>query len=260
MHKYYTSSYFNSEIFDYNYSIIAQAIINEYQPKRVIEFGCGNGELSKALSNAGVEVTAIDAYSTPNFTEYENINFYQVDLNDTDAVMDLLKVTSTKFDLSICMEVAEHLNPDISEFLIQSLTSVADVVVFSAAIPEQDGDGHINCRDRYFWHEQFEKNNFYLKDTIRSQIRNNIKVGRWHALNIVDYVRLTGEPTLQDYRKLVAKLVQSESGAASHFYLANRKLDYKNQLLKMDLIWYAYNFRNLVKKLIGKPINPFDKI
>jgi SAM-dependent methyltransferase len=257
--NYYNKQYFNSAIFEYDYVPVAEAILKQYAPKTVIEFGCGNGELSKALSKAGIAVTAIDGYANPDFGGYDNISFYKIDLNDPTEVGNFLSSQIKTFDVAICMEVAEHLTPAVSESLIDSLTSAADVVIFSAAIPEQDGDGHINCRDRFFWHEQFEKRNFFLKDTIRSQIRDNAAVGRWYALNTVDYVKSSGAPSIQEYRQLVANLVKSESAAASHFYLANRKLEYKNQLLKMDLIWSAYKLRNRIKKFFGKPINPFDK-
>lgn len=259
MANHYNKQYFNSSIFEYDYLPIANAILKQYDPKSIIEFGCGNGGLSKAFSNAGIAVTAIDGYATPDFSGYDNITFYKIDLNDPIALGDFLATQIQKFDLAVCLEVAEHLDPGVSAALIDSLTSAAGVVIFSAAVPEQDGEGHINCRNRSYWHKQFEKNNFLLKDSIRSQIRDNEKVGKWYALNTVDYVRLTGEPSIADYQSLVANLVSSESAAASQFYLANRKLEYKNQLLKMDIIWKAYKFRNFIKKLLGKPTNPFDK-
>ncbi len=259
MPNYYNKQYFNSSIFGCDYLPIAEAILKQYGPKSIIEFGCGNGDLSKALANADIAVTAIDGYATPDFSGYDNITFYKIDLSDPIALGNFLATQNQKFDVAICMEVAEHLDPDVSKALIDSLTCAADVVIFSAAVPGQDGEGHINCRSRSYWHVQFEKNNFLLKDSIRSQIRNNEKVGRWYALNTVDYISTAGNPSIKDYQNLVANLVASESAAASHFYLANRKLEYKNQLLKMDIIWIAYQFRNFIKKLFGKSANPFDK-
>lgn len=258
-HNYYNKKYFTSAIFEYDYIPIAEAILKQYDPKSIIEFGCGNGELSKALAKAGIQVTALDGYSTPDFGGYDNITYYKIDLNDPIALRDFLATQNQKSDVAICLEVAEHLNPGVSAALIDSLTSAADVVIFSAAVPQQDGEGHINCRNRTYWHGQFEKNNFLLKDSIRSQIRDNEEVGKWYALNTVDYVRLNEEPSIADYQGLVANLIASESAAASQFYLANRKLEYKNQLLRMDIIWKAYKFRNFIKKLFGRPANPFDK-
>jgi SAM-dependent methyltransferase len=257
--NYYNNQYFSSKIFECDYAVVAEAIITQYAPQTVIEFGCGNGELSKALAKSGIRVTAIDGYANPDFRGVENIHFYRIDLNNPASVEEFLLLQNKKFDLAICMEVAEHLNPVVSEALIASLTFAANAVVFSAAIPEQDGDGHINCQNRIFWHELFEKRNFFLQDSIRSEIRDNPNVGRWYALNTIAYVKSEEEPSKEAYRKLVANLVKSESAASSHFYLCNRKLDYKNQILHMDLIWASFKFRNFIKKIFGKEQNAFDK-
>jgi SAM-dependent methyltransferase len=259
MTSHYNNQYFNSSIFEYNYVPVAEAILNQYNPKSVIEFGCGNGELSKILAKTGIEVIAIDGYSNPDFEGYDNITFLKIDLNDPASVEKYLTPINKKYDVAICLEVAEHLHPSVSEPLICLLTRVSDVVIFSAAVPEQDGEGHINSRNRTFWHEQFEKYNFFLRDSIRSQIRDHANVGKWYALNTVDYVRSTVEPTIEEYKKTISNLVASESAASSQYYLSNRKLEYKNQLLRMDIIWKAYKFRNILKKLLGKHSNPFDK-
>jgi uncharacterized UPF0146 family protein len=259
MNSPYNNLYFNSSIFGYNYVPVAEAILNQYNPKSVIEFGCGNGELSKALAKWGIEVTATDGFANPDFGDIDNITFLKIDLNDPESIEKYLTSINGKYDVAICLEVAEHLLPSISEMLICLLTKVSDVVIFSAAIPGQDGEGHINCRSRTFWHEQFEKNNFFLRDSIRSQIRDSADVGIWYALNAVDYVRLTVEPTIEEYKNTISNLVASESAAASQFYVTNRKLEYKNQLLRLDIIWKAYKFRNMLKRLLGKHPNPSDK-
>lgn len=260
MSTYYNPSYFNSSIFDVDYAPIAEAIIGQYHPKTIIEFGCGNGELSKALAkqDSQITITAIDGYATPDFTGFNQIEFSKIDLNDPGSVKNFLSSLNKKFDVAICMEVAEHLNPDVSEPLIDCMTSAADVVVFSAAVPQQDGDGHINCRTRGFWHKQFERNNFFLRDTIRSKIRHNPRVGKWYALNTVDYQKSNGQPSIEEYQTLVANLIDAESEASSSFYMANRRVDHKQRILNLDIIKGVYIVRNVFKKCIGKPGIPID--
>jgi SAM-dependent methyltransferase len=255
----YNDHYFNSKIFDYDYAPIANAIKAQYAPKSIIEIGCGNGDLSKLLSREGIAVTAIDGYSAPNFSKDNLITFYKVDLNEAFAVKAFFTSLDRKFDVAICMEVAEHLKPEVSEQLIESLTSVSDVIIFSAAVPEQGGDGHINCRNRLFWHNLFEQNKFFLRDTIRSKIRQNPRVGRWYALNTLDYTRVNSSPTVEDYHNLVTNLIDAESEASSHFYLSNRKLDYKNNLLQLRMIKAAFDFRNFLKKIIGRKTLKHDQ-
>ena len=257
--NYYNQKYFSSNIFDYDYAPIANAIKEQYSPKSVIEIGCGNGELSKLLSRDSIAVMAIDGYSTPDFSKDSSVKFFKVDLNDANAVKNFFTSIHQKFDVAICMEVAEHLKPEVSGQLIESMTAVSDVVVFSAAVPEQGGDGHINCQNRLFWHKLFEKNHFFLRDTIRARIRKNPKVGRWYALNTLDYTRISGVPAINDYHLLLANLVDSESEASSHFYLANRRLDHKNQLLDLGLVKAAFKFRNFIKKMMGRKALKYDQ-
>lgn len=256
--NYYNQQYFSSNIFDYDYAPIANAITEQYAPKSVIEIGCGNGELSKLLSRKGVAVTAIDGYSAPDFSEDNSVKFYKVDLNDANAVKNFFTSVKQKFDIAICMEVAEHLKPEVSEQLIESMTAVSDIVIFSAAVSEQGGDGHINCQNRLFWHKLFEKNHFFLRDTVRAKIRKNPKVGRWYALNTLDYTRINNAPTIEDYQSLVTNLVESESEASSHFYLTNRRLNYKDQLLNLGLIKATFTIRNFIKKMMGRKALKYD--
>lgn len=260
MSNYYNPAYFDSAIFNVDYAPIAKAILKEYHPKTLIEFGCGNGELSKSLSQQDdqIHITAIDGYATPDFTKHKQIEFKKIDLNEPASVQAYLTSLNKKFDVAICMEVAEHLKPEVSGALIDSMTSVADAVIFSAAVPHQDGEGHINCRNRIFWHQQFEKNNFMLRDTIRSQIRHNPGVAKWYALNTVDYKKAHHPPTIEEYKTLVNNLVESESEASSNFYFVSRGIHYKNHLLQLDIIRQAFRLRNFIKKLVGKKTLSID--
>jgi hypothetical protein len=48
------------------------------------------------------------------------------------------------FDLTLCLEVGEHLPQNAANILIESLCALSEVIVFSAAIPGQGGQRHIN--------------------------------------------------------------------------------------------------------------------
>jgi hypothetical protein len=254
MSNYYSKTYFGSNIFDYDYKPIADAIYEAYKPKSVIEFGCGNGGLAKAFSHLPItSFLAIDGYAQPDFTGYENIKFIKIDLNDVNDIEAFLSsVTNQHFDIAISTEVAEHLKPEVSEALIKALTTCADTVVFSAAVPGQDGDGHINCQTRSFWDSLFEKRSFYMFDTIRKNIRSNKKVGRWYQLNICDYRKIEGGPSKEQYTAIVKNLIGSESAASSFFYVANRRYNLLKQWLHLDVIAFALKLRNSVKRIVGK--------
>lgn len=248
----YNSSYFAKQIFDCDYLSIAEAIVQQYNPESVIEFGCGNGNISRALASIGVTVFALDGYADPDFHEFSNITFVKADFNDTEALGKQLKSMNKKFDVAVSLEVAEHLDPSVSDAFIDCITSVSDVVIFSAAVLEQGGDGHINCRPREYWHDQFTLKDFIVVDTIREQLKGKENVAIWYRLNTIDYVRKNTGLAMNHPEQLVRRLVASESEAASAFYNAQKKFERSQQLLLMQPMYTVFQIRNFLKQLIGR--------
>jgi hypothetical protein len=95
--------------------------------------------------------------------------------------------TNTRYDLSMSLEVAEHLPPDRSESFIAELTALAPVVLFSAAIPQQGGTDHINERWQSYWAGLFERQDFSPLDVIRPAVWENDAVERWYRQNTIVY-------------------------------------------------------------------------
>lgn len=245
--KHYQNEYFEETIFSTDYFSIAKAIVETYDPKNVVEFGCGPGHLTRALSKLNVKVDAIDGFSSPDFAAFENITFQKVDLNNEQEVSEFIKGKS--YDLAICTEVAEHLDPKSSAHLISSLTSCARVVVFSAAIPNQGGHGHINCQTRSFWHELFLKNNFQAVDTIRKKLRDNSNVAIWYKLNIIDYVPVN---TTINLNEAIQNLIASESYNSSLYYEMSDENSKNMAYLNYPLVKQYLALRNVAKKLLKK--------
>ncbi len=249
----YNNNYFGSAIFDYDYQSVADAIIRVYQPRSVIDIGCGKGELSKALARKGVEVMAVDGYAEPDFSQYPGVVFHKVNLNEAAALSEFAKGLQRKFDVCVSLEVAEHLNPAVSESFAAMLTTLADVLVFSAAVPYQDGDGHINCRNRASWNAFFEARGFFLKDKIRSLLRQAPDTGRWYQLNTLDYTRQEGGLSPEENRQVLLRLLESDSAGASMYYDAQKQVELLQQWMQLDIIRLAFRCRNFFKQLLGKP-------
>lgn len=88
------------------------------------------------------------------------------------------------FDAVLCLEVAEHL-PDISaHVLIESLTTHADLIFFSAAPPGQLGEGHINCQWPAYWQTLFNKHGFSCSDELRPSMWNDPTIEPWYRQNL----------------------------------------------------------------------------
>jgi hypothetical protein len=80
--------------------------------------------------------------------------------------------------------VAEHLDPEAAETLVQSLARHGNQVVFSAAIPRQGGEGHVNEQAPGYWQSLFNARGFRTYDDIRPLVWSNDKVFWWYRQNI----------------------------------------------------------------------------
>jgi hypothetical protein len=176
--------------------ILVPIIIGNYahifskQPTSALDVGCCVGHFSRAFAdNAVKENTGLDMpYIEPVEPRME---FIPTDLNKP---FDLGK----KFDIVTCLEVAEHLKPESAEGLIKSITTHTDFVVFSAAVPGQRGEGHINEQWASYWVDLFKENGFDCLDTIRGLIWNNPEVAVWYKNNILAFCKPTGNKRVYD--------------------------------------------------------------
>jgi len=167
-----------------------------------------------------VQVTAVDGYAQPDFSGL-SIEFYPLDLNNGAAIVNLFQ--DKHFDLAISLEVAEHLQPESSSTLIDWLTKVAPVVVFSAAVPSQGGHGHINLQPRDYWHSLFTKSSFVISDRIREKLRAHPSVAPWYRYNVTDYVH-ENHPQAPQLAEVITRLIASESASTTAYYEESTKL------------------------------------
>lgn len=150
----------------------------------IIDVGCGNGSWLKAAKELGVkEVLGIDGIQvSPNEMNIEPSEFCKKDLT---SFFDLEK----KYDLLISLEVAEHLPETAANTFIKSLTNHSDYILFSAAIPGQGGQYHINEQWPNYWNEKFIENGYKAYDILRNHFWNNKKVFWWYKQNMILYVK-----------------------------------------------------------------------
>ncbi len=174
-------------------------IVHEQCPfDRMLDVGCGEGAFTKAALDKGIkEILSIDyEHYAAAKRLFPKEHYRPVDLNKP---WDLGK----KYDLAVCLEVAEHLLPETAEVLIKTLTQHTDTVLFSAAVPHQPGDDHINCRWPTYWQAIFNQNGYECIDNLRPLIRNDESVRPWYRQNIFMAVRnektAGKEPRLDNY-------------------------------------------------------------
>jgi hypothetical protein len=112
----------------------------------------------------------------------EAIEFRSIDLDKPFSAAE-------KVDLTICLEVAEHLDPKIAPQLINALTASSDVVLFSAAYLDQGGTNHINEQPHTYWGNLFAEFSFCPFDLFRPVFWGDEEVDFWYRQNVFLYVR-----------------------------------------------------------------------
>jgi SAM-dependent methyltransferase len=148
-------------------------------PSSVLDVGCGYGFWLKAAEELYKSSTfGIDGIDIqPEYFQINKDNFKVVDLN---KAFDL----NQSFDLLISLEVAEHLSPGNESEFINSLVKHSDLILFSAAIPNQKGDHHINCHWPVFWQNIFNSFGFECSDNARWEIWENENIEPWYCQNL----------------------------------------------------------------------------
>jgi len=160
--------------------IIASVIHEKVKPRSVIDVGCGSGAFLKAFEELGV-----DDYLGIDIVEPKYIPPSKFMRHDLRYPFKLHR----RFDLAICLEVAEHLAEKYSHNLVKTLTSLSDVILFSAAIPGQGGKGHVNEQWPEYWAKHFEGNGYVYIDMIRPRIWRNKTIPFWYRQNTLLFVK-----------------------------------------------------------------------
>ena len=160
--------------------IVVPMVMELFHPASVVDFGCGLGDWLAEFQSRGVpRILGLDGAWVP----VQNLQF-------PPTYFRTIEFTSTytleeRFDLAVCLEVAEHFTDQHATRLISALTTAADVVLFSAAIPGQGGYEHINERFQKDWIDRFSAQGFTAFDLIRSRIWLHPDVAYWYQQNIL---------------------------------------------------------------------------
>ncbi len=175
--------------------VIIPMVLKLVPAKQVVDVGCGDGTWLSVFHKLGVRDTiGIDGtHVDRRLLQIPDEQFMAKDLS-------LPFELSRTFDLALSLEVAEHLPQQAASAFVLSLIKLAPAVLFSAAIPCQDGEKHINEQWPDYWISLFKQHNFLAIDCIRSRIWENELVESWYAQNIflfVDGAKFENDPLLR---------------------------------------------------------------
>mgnify|MGYP000297360979 CR=1 FL=1 len=192
------SHIYSNRFFDYieiGARTSAQAMIGVLQPwlgvTSVLDLGSGRGVwLGEWIKSGVTDVAAVDG-------DYVNSDRLAVPKNQFHPA-NLTKVVDMgrRFDLAQSLEVGEHLPEEASTVLVESLTNHADRVLFSAAVPGQGGEFHINEKPLSFWQDLFAQHGYAPFDCVRPELKDVSGVEPWYRYNTVLYVNEAGRDGL----------------------------------------------------------------
>jgi SAM-dependent methyltransferase len=171
-------------------------VMDLVRPASVVDLGCGLGAWLASFASRGVrDVLGLDGdYVDRSRLLISVENFRPQDLT---APVDL----DRRFDLAISVEVAEHLPATAADTFVASLTALAPVVLFGAAIPFQGGSEHVNEQWPAYWAERFARHGYRAIDVLREKLWNDDRVRWWYAQNLLLYAsdeRLAADPRLAE--------------------------------------------------------------
>lgn len=156
------------------------------RPASVVDIGCGLGQWLLTFQDHGVrEILGLDGDHVPReklFIAADNFQAFDLRRGRYADV-------GRKFDLAISLEVAEHIEPEFTDNFLDLLTSLSDVIAFSAAIPGQTGENHHNEQPPQYWAERFDRRGYVMLDAFRDKYWENENVNWWYRQNMYLVVR-----------------------------------------------------------------------
>lgn len=163
--------------------VIVPLVLDRLKMESVLDVGCGAGAWLTEYRKQGVPVClGVDG-------EYVKSSTLLVP-PETFIARDIRQLfhLGRSFDLVQCLEVGEHLEPSASRALVANLVNHSDRVLFSAAIPGQGGENHINEQPYEFWRALFAEHGYAPYDFLRPLIRDAAAVESWYRHNVILYV------------------------------------------------------------------------
>lgn len=173
---------------------IVPEIIRLFQPRSVLDVGCGDGSWLKAFAESGVtDYLGIDSRAQAADELVIPIDRY--------LPMDLTAPRSLdrKFDIVTSFETAEHLRRSHAKDFVHFLTQHSNIIVFSSAAAGQGGPHHVNERNPEYWAQAFFDEGYEAFDPIRLSLIPDQAISWQYRQNALVYIK---SPVPEEYNYL----------------------------------------------------------
>jgi glycosyltransferase involved in cell wall biosynthesis len=141
---------------------LAEQLKDLFKHHNVIDLGCGPGYYTKYFLDHGIICEGWDG--NPNTPDISNGLCKVADLTQQQSF--------GKKNWVLSLEVGEHIPKEYEDTFIQNLVDHAtEGIVLSWAIPNQPGDGHVNCQSNQYVISLLEKHGYVLDLATTNRMR-----------------------------------------------------------------------------------------
>lgn len=176
---------FENEFFDYmdpgsrrSAISVVSVVAERLKPRSVLDVGCGRGVWLSEWKRAdvgdcmGVDGPYVDRATLAIPPEC----FMACDLS---RPLNL----DRKFDIVQSFEVAQCIDGACADVFVDNLCRHGELIIFSAAVPGQGGERHVNEQPLEYWREKFLLRGYFAFDWIRPVISGVFQIEPWYRYN-----------------------------------------------------------------------------
>jgi hypothetical protein len=167
-------------------AIVVPLVMSALPVGTVLDVGGGNGVWARVWEAYGALATLVDG----DYVQAPLVEDFQP--RDLSQPLDL----GRRFDLVQSLEVAEHLPEASARDFVASLVRHGDVVLFSAAVPGQGGEHHVNEQPPEYWRALFAEQGYDCFDFLRERLCGCGNVKPWYRYNTLIYANEPGQKRL----------------------------------------------------------------
>jgi SAM-dependent methyltransferase len=154
---------------------IALSMHRKFAPRSVIDVGCGTGALLLSLEQLGIDCLGFDyAAAALERCRRRGLTARRLDI-ERDAF------PTERADLVVSTEVAEHLAESSADRYVDLLTTLAPIVIVTAAVPGSRGKDHVNEQPNEYWIAKFEERGFAYDFELTMRMRDE-----WRADGVAE--------------------------------------------------------------------------
>ena len=176
------------------------------------DIGCGIGLQTKRLMELGWGIAGFDPAPAA------------IELRESGVDIEAFDLTRSAFgyaqrDTVICTETAEHIPQEHADTIVDNVVGLArNFIVWSAAAPGQEWEGHVNLQPPAYWLEKFAAHGWVPAQTKTTKLRDRmLETNAQHVLGRQNFFVLVPKPTLHmtvvstalNAEKWVARCIES---------------------------------------------------